>query len=298
MEEQPSERSQQPLASPVARGSGEGGSAARRYALLGCGVLLLLSCVCLAAAVGTFAFLQWRAGTPTPGPVAQRTPAARIPITRTPLTQTTPPPDGARDTPTPATPAAIAQTPVPQTASTPAPAYQASTPQTPSSSGLPEGWQIFDDPSGQVRLAIPAGWNVYWEEFRCCNVTLTSFDPGQLPSGRLNWGPPGSGAEHEVPPSEMVVDLFVVAPPFAEGPIDFGRPPDGEDIVGSRYPARLYFSAPFTDWPTGQVITYLWEDERGQQWCLIAYFGTSFEQDQEQLTTLGQLVATIRHGSP
>jgi hypothetical protein len=195
---------------------------------------------------------------------------------------------------TPAAPAVVAQTPVPQTTSM----HQTPTPEVPSSSGIPEGWQAFDDPSGQVHLAVPAGWNAYGEESQCCNVTLTSFDPGQLPSGRINWGPPGSGAEHEVPPGEMVVDLFLVAPPFTEGSIDLGRPPDGEDIIGGRYPAQLYFSAPFTDWPIGQVITYLWEDERGHQWCLIAYFGTSFEQDQEHLVTLGQIVATIRHGSP
>lgn len=135
---------------------------------------------------------------------------------------------------------------------------------------------------------------MYWEA-QCCNVTFTSFDPGDLPSGRIPWGPPGSGAEHEVPAGEMVVDIFLAAPPYADGPIDMG-PPAAEDVVGGTYPASLYFGAPFTDWPLGQVITYLWNGDRGRQWCLIAYFGTPFEQDQEHLATLGQIIATIRHG--
>jgi hypothetical protein len=149
-----------------------------------------------------------------------------------------------------------------------------------------------------VSLAVPNGWSVYYEESQCCNVTLTSFHPGELPGGRINWGPPGSGAEQEVPPSEMVIDLFLVTPPFAEGPIDFSFPSHGVEMVGERYVAQLYFVAPFTDWPIGQVMTYLWQDERGQQWCLIAYFGTPFEQDQQHLAILGQILATIRHGSP
>jgi hypothetical protein len=85
--------------------------------------------------------------------------------------------------------------------------------------------------------------------------------------------------------------------PFADQPPDFGRPPDGEDIVGGRYHAQLYFSAPYTDWPSGQVITYLYQDDRGRQWCPIAYFGTPFEQDMEHLAMLGQIVASIQHPS-
>jgi len=294
MEQQLSGQSQRPLASSNQGKTDTGSSATLRYLLLGCGALLVLTCVCLAGSLGTFAFLQWRSGTPMGWPLAQDTPVTRVPLNRTPVIQTTPPPGRAQRTPTPAA-VTVGQTPVAEV--TLAPVHQTPAPAVQSSSGHPQGWRAFDDPSGQVRLAIPPGWNAYYEESRCCNVTLTSFNPGELPGGRINWGPPGSGAEHEVPPGEVVIDLFLVTPPFAEGPIDFFRPPDGEDTVGGRYVAQLYFSAPFTDWPIGQVITYLWQDERRQQWCLIAYFGTPFELDQQHLATLGQILATIQHGS-
>jgi hypothetical protein len=238
-----------------------------QWLLIGCGSLLVLTCACLAATIATYAYLNSRAGilqldgsTPTRGSTPVRTPA-RATGTATPL---------------PGTPALGETTP-----STVAP--------------LPEGWLQFNDPSGKVRLAYPAGWNVYYEGKTCCNVTLVSFDPGTLPSGRVTWAPPGTGAEHEVPPGQLVIDLFLVAPPFAEQPPDFGRPPDGEDIVGGTYHADLYFSAPYTDWPTGQVITYLYTDDSGRQWCLVAYFGTPFEQDLEHLAILGQVLATIDH---
>jgi len=254
--------------------AGDSGGFPWRWVLIGCGGALLLACVCLVAAAGTYAFLTVTRATPTPQ-FAATTPAAR-----------------------PARTATVGSgSPTPATAVQPAPRGTPSPSTGQSSGGLPAGWQWFDDPSGQVRLAVPGSWNFFYEEKICCNVTLVTFDPGQLPSGRIAWAPPGSGAAHEVPAGEMVVDLFIVAPPYADQPPDFGRPPDGEDIVGGRYHAQLYFSAPYTDWPSGQVITYLYQDDRGRQWCLIAYFGTPFEQDTEHLAMLGQIVASIQHPS-
>lgn len=168
--------------------------------------------------------------------------------------------------------------------------------QPPTNPALPPDWQWFDDPSGQVSLAVPAGWNSYWEEQTCCNVTLVSFDPGQLPTGRIDWAPPGSGGEHEVPPGEVVVDLFLAAPPFAETPPSFRRPPDGEEIVGGRYRAQLYYGAPFAEWPHDQAITYLYQDDQGRDWCLVAYFGTPFDQATDTLAIVTAIVASIQHG--
>ena len=264
-------RPNRPLVYSVER-AGDSGGSPWRWVLIGCGGALVLACVCLVAGVGTYAFLTVTRATPTPQ-VAVTTPAA--PPARTP-------------TVSPASP-------IPTSAVQPAPQRTPAPSRDQSSEGLPAGWQWFDDPSGQVRLAVPGGWNFFYEAKICCNVTLVTFDPGRLPSGRIAWAPPGSGAEHEVPAGEIVVDLFLVAPPFADQPPDFGRPPDGEDVVGGRYPAQLYFSAPYTDWPMGHVITYLYEDDQGRQWCLIAYFGTPFEQDTDHLAMLGQIVASIQH---
>lgn len=266
----PGERTERPLVYPVDRPT-ESGRSRWQWLLIGCGSLLVLTCVCLAAAAGTYLYLNRGQGTPTPQ-LAVSTPSRSGTTAATPTrtTRATTPPPG---TPSGSRPAPIAGT----------------------GTALPEGWQWFEDPSGAVRLAHPATWKVYYESETCCNVRLVSFDPGTLPSGRIAWAPPGTGAEHEVPPGQLVIDLFLVAPPFADQPPDFGRPPDGEDIVGGTYDATLYFSAPYTDWPTGQVITYLYTDGHGRQWCLVAYFGTPFEQDIEHLAMLGQVLATIDH---
>jgi hypothetical protein len=93
-----------------------------------------------------------------------------------------------------------------------------------------------------------------------------------------------------------VVDLFRLTPPFAEGRPSFGRSPDGEDLVGGRYRAELYYGAPFIQWPRNQAITYLYRDERGREWCLIAYFGTPFDQAPDDLATVTAIIASIQHG--
>jgi len=273
----------QPPLAAADRPGGRSGRPGWRWLLIGCGSLLVLTCVCLAAAIATYVYLGSRSGTPTPQ-LAASTPARVSTPARTPARAT------GIATPSPAAPTSG------ETAASPT-ASSSTTPPEGASSGttLPEGWKWFEDPSGAVQLAHPSDWGVYYEQDVCCNVTLVSFDPGSLPSGRIAWAPPGTGAEHEVPPGEVVFDLFLVAPPFADQPPDFGRPPDGEDIVGGVYDADLYFSAPYTDWPVGQVITYLYKDDHGRQWCLVAYFGTPFEQDIEHLAVLGQVLATIEH---
>lgn len=248
-------QAQRPPVSAIDTRSRNGEGSAWRWVLLGCGGALVLTCVCLIAAVGTFAFLESRSATPTP---LQAERAAT-----TPARQATP-------QPSPATPAARP--------------------------AIPANWGWFDDPSGQVSLAVPEGWNYAWERTTCCNVTLTSFDPGELPSGRIDWVPPGSGRPHEVPSGEIVVDLFRLTPPFAEGRPSFGRSPDGEDLVGGRYRAELYYGAPFIQWPRNQAITYLYRDERGREWCLIAYFGTPFDQAPDDLATVTAIIASIQHG--
>lgn len=246
---------QQPPVSAIDTRSSDGRSAPWRWVLLGCGGTLVLACVCLIAAVGTFVVLESRSATPTPGQ-AER-------AATTPVRQTTP----------------------------------QSSPLSPQTGPAgPAGWQWFDDPSGQVSLAIPQGWTYLWEEGPCCNVTLVSFIPEELPSGRIDWAPYGSGEPYEVPADQVVVDLFLLAPPFADRQPSFGRPPDGEDLVGGRYHAELYYGAPFTEWPRTQAITYLYKDEQGRAWCLVAYFGTPFDQDPEAVETVTAIVASIRHG--
>ncbi len=227
---------------------------------LGCAGVLLLLCVCVGVGFGTFYVLEQRSVTPTPQQ-ALRTPQATAPRT------------------SPATPQVAGRgTPPPDAAS------------------IPGDWDWFDDPSGQVNLAHPQAWKVYYEESACCNVVLTSFDPGDLPSGRIDWAPPGSGQAYEVPSDGVVVDLFLLAPPFADARPDFGRAPDGEDIVGRHYRAEVYYGAPFTQWPRNQAITYLYRDDQGREWCLVAYFGTPFDRDPSALATVTTVIASIRHG--
>ncbi|MFN3336912.1 MAG: hypothetical protein ACK42I_05345, partial [Thermomicrobium sp.] len=251
---QPSE-AQQPPVSAIDTRARDGEGSVWRWVLLGCGGTLVLTCVFLIAAVGTFVFLESRSATPTPRQ-AER-------AASTPARQTTP---------------------------------QPSRPTPPPSPAITVDWQWFDDPSGQVSLAVPGGWYYAWEGATCCNITLTSFDPGRLPTGRIDWAPPGSGQPHEVPSGQVVVDLFLLTPPFAESRPSFGRPPDGEDLVGGRYRAELYYGAPFSEWPPTQAITYLYQDEQGRDWCIVAYFGTPFDQAPGNLATVTAIIASIRHG--
>ncbi|MDW8060839.1 MAG: hypothetical protein RMK01_12270 [Thermomicrobium sp.] len=251
---------QRPLVYSIDKPSDSGGGgSAWRWVAIGCAGALVLACLCIVAAAGTFYFLDLRNATPT-APVTQR--------------------DATATAASPATPTRTVRP-------TPSPQHR--------NASVPSDWTWFDDPSGEVSLAVPSGWWYFFESETCCNVTLASFDPGSLPTGRIDWVPPGSGGTHEVPVGEIVVDLFRIAPPFADARPSFGRPPDGEDIVGGRYRAELYYGAPFTEWPHDQAITYLYQDDSGNEWCLVAYFGTPFDQDSDALATVATIVASIVH---
>lgn len=257
-----------PLSGQEARQVGAAGAAppattqgtTRRWILLGCLGALVLTCICAAAGFGTYFVLEQRSATATPQQArgtSQASPPRTPSATPQVAARSTPPPDAA---------------------------------------SIPDDWDWFDDPSGQVNLAHPQDWKVYYEESTCCNVVLTSFDPGDLPSGRIDWTPPGSGQAHEVPSDGVVVDLFLVAPPFADSRPDFGRAPDDEDIVGGRYRAEVYYGAPFTQWPENQAVTYLYRDDRGREWCLVVYSGTPFDRDPSIHATVSTVIAGIRHG--
>ncbi|MCS7050968.1 MAG: hypothetical protein NZL87_05075, partial [Thermomicrobium sp.] len=87
-----------------------------------------------------------------------------------------------------------------------------------------------------------------------------------------------------------------IGSPFSPERPSFGRAPDGEDLVGGRYRAELYYGATSGDWPRNQALTYLYEDDRGRQWCIVVYFGTPFDEEPEKLATVTAIISSVQHG--
>jgi len=240
------------------------------WVVLGCAGLLVLACACVG--IGVVGYDVYRSVVATVTATAQAQQAATAPAE-------------AGATPAAPTSAMPTRSPSPpRTSSAPTPPPQ-------------RDWEWFEDPSGAVALAVPSGWTYAWEDNQCCNVTLLDFDLSSLPSGRIDWGPPGSGADYEVPAQHVVLDLFLLQEPFATEPPAVGRAPEGYEMVGGRYMARLYYGAPFTDWPTDRAMFYLYTDDAGREWCLVVYFGSPFRQMPEQLSTVQAIIASIQHGS-